>query len=67
MRFSCLPDVLALHMRLCRYDEFFFCPPAHCAINGVIKPFWNLPLRKPKTTWDQNDHLRITKAQQAET
>lgn len=36
---------------------------AHAAINGVLKPFWDVQLRKPKSTLDQGEELRITTAQ----
>lgn len=51
-------------MLLCRYDEFFLLPVAHAAINGVLKPFWRLMLRKPKTTLPSGDDLRIDRASQ---
>lgn len=39
-------------------------PLAHVGINGVLKPFWDLMLRKTNTTLDANDSLRITTEQQ---
>lgn len=49
---------------MCRYDHFFRLPTAHAAINGVLKPFWNLLLRTPTTKLDTGEDVRIPTAVQ---